>query len=230
MEITKKIDVFQGLFSYENLEIRCSGEKSIIMNTETITLTLTAGIAIFVFSTMLYNYLKKSQGQISTIEDTLGNVVNSTRSMYESVLSSNERANSMDILYQEGHRKMLNDHSTIVQQVPPTLTELQQNQETIAFDIERMQRHMEQLQQNSVTKDESKDMANHLNAHRHQHQNDMTRLDADNLSMRDSLRTLEDMTNKIGEAMIQIIERVNQQEQTNQSNHQTIMRKLTEDY
>ena len=73
-------------------------------------------------------------------------------------------------------------------------------------------------------------MANHLNAHRHQHQNDMTRLDADNQSMRDSLRTLEDMTNKIGEAMIQIIERVNQQEQTNQSNHQTIMRKLTEDY
>ena len=58
----------------------------------------------------------------------------------------------------------------------------------------------------------------------------MTRLDADNQSMRDSLRTLEDMTNKIGEAMIQIIERVNQQEQTNQSNHQTIMRKLTEDY
>jgi len=48
--------------------------------------------------------------------------------------------------------------------------------------------------------------------------------------MRNSLRTLEDMTNKIGEAMIQIIERVNQQEQTNQSNHQTIMRKLTEDY
>ena len=200
------------------------------MNTETITLTLTAGIAIFVFSTMLYNYLKKSQGQISTIEDTLGNVVNSTRTMYESVLSSNERANSMDILYQEGHRKMLNDHSTIVQQVPPTLTELQQSQETIAFDIERMQQHMEELQQNSVTKDESKEMASHLNAHRHQHQSDMTRLDADNQSMRNSLRTSEDMTNKIGEAMIQIIERVNQQEQTNQSNHQTIMRKLTEDY
>ena len=140
------------------------------MQTETITLTLTAGIAIFVFSTMLYNYLKKSQGQISTIEDTLGNVVNSTRSMYESVLSSNERANSMDILYQEGHRKMLNDHSTIVQQVPPTLTELQQSQETIVFDIERMQQHMEELQQNSVTKNESKEMASHLNAHRHQHQ------------------------------------------------------------
>ena len=152
------------------------------------------------------------------------------RDRYESVLSSNERANSMDILYQEGHRKMLNDHSTIVQQVPPTLTELQQSQETIAFDIERMQQHMEELHQNSVTKDESKEMASHLNAHRHQHQSDMTRLDADNQSIRNSLRTLEDMTNKIGEAMIQIIERVNQQEQTNQSNHQTIMRKLTEDY
>ena len=174
------------------------------MNTETITLTLTAGIAIFVFSTMLYNYLKKSQGQISTIEDTLDNVVDNTRTMFESVLSSNQRANSMDILYQEGHRKMLNDHSTIVQQVPPTLTELQQSQETIVFDIERIQQHMEELQQNSVTKDESKEVANHLNAHRHQHQNDMTRLEADNLSMRDSLRTLEDMTNKIGEAMIQI--------------------------
>lgn len=200
------------------------------MQTETITLMLTIGIATVVLTTLLYNYLKNSRGQISTIESTLGNVVESTRQMFESVRSSNDRANSMDHLYQEGHKKMLNDHSTIVQQVPPTLTELQQSQETIVYDIERIQQNIDYLKQNTVTKEQSQEVAAHLNAHRLQHQNDMTRLEADNISMRDSLKLLEDMTNKIGEAMIQVIERVNQQEQTIQSNHQTIMRKLTEDY
>ena len=200
------------------------------MQTETITLMLTIGIATVVLTTLLYNYLKNSRGQISTIESTLGNVVESTRQMFESVRSSNDRANSMDHLYQEGHKKMLNDHSIIVQQVPPTLTELQQSQETIVYDIERIQQNIDYLQQNTVTKEQSQEVATHLNAHRLQHQNDMTRLEADNISMRDSLKLLEDMTNKIGEAMIQVIERVNQQEQTIQSNNQTIMRKLTEDY